>query len=226
MHWQADTCRRERRRGGGGWTNRRWRKAERWREAADGRARGGAGSRGAGPRGGAGRADAGAGARADGQPAGRELPRDLRADRAAARRPGASRSSSCAATGTPGDSDRHPRWNLVARREGARRGAACISTATSTWSRSGRAGRFDPFGGAVIDGRIYGRGACDMKGGLAAAIVAVEAFLALRPDVPGRDRDLGDRRRGDRRLRRRRAPGASRGYFAPGRSTTSSSPSR
>ncbi len=44
---------------------------------------------------------------------------------------------------------------------------------------------FDPFGGAVRDGRVYGRGACDMKGGLATAIVAVETFLALYPDHPG-----------------------------------------
>ena len=49
-----------------------------------------------------------------------------------------------------------------------------------------------------------------MKGGLAAAIVAVEAFLALAPDFAGADRDLGDGRRGDRRLWRRRAPGAAR----------------
>jgi len=37
----------------------------------------------------------------------------------------------------------------------------------------------------VKDGRVYGRGACDMKGGLAASIVAVEAFLDTYPDFPG-----------------------------------------
>jgi succinyl-diaminopimelate desuccinylase len=37
----------------------------------------------------------------------------------------------------------------------------------------------------VSDGRIYGRGACDMKGGIAAAMVAAEAFVALWPDYPG-----------------------------------------
>ncbi|MCL6517941.1 M20 family metallopeptidase [Alicyclobacillus sp.] len=34
----------------------------------------------------------------------------------------------------------------------------------------------DPFGAALVDGRIYGRGACDTKGNLAAAICAVRAL--------------------------------------------------
>jgi acetylornithine deacetylase len=34
----------------------------------------------------------------------------------------------------------------------------------------------DPFGGELIDGRVYGRGASDMKGGLAAALVALAAL--------------------------------------------------
>jgi succinyl-diaminopimelate desuccinylase len=43
----------------------------------------------------------------------------------------------------------------------------------------------DPFGGELRDGRVYGRGACDMKGGIAAAVVAVEAFLELWPGYRG-----------------------------------------
>ncbi len=35
----------------------------------------------------------------------------------------------------------------------------------------------DPFGGEIKDGRIYGRGACDMKGGLVAALAAVKALV-------------------------------------------------
>lgn len=34
----------------------------------------------------------------------------------------------------------------------------------------------DPWGAELVDGRIYGRGACDMKGGLLAALYAVKAI--------------------------------------------------
>jgi succinyl-diaminopimelate desuccinylase len=43
--------------------------------------------------------------------------------------------------------------------------------------------RFDPFSGEIAEGMIWGRGACDMKGGLAAAVAA--ALRAVRPDLPG-----------------------------------------
>jgi succinyl-diaminopimelate desuccinylase len=42
-----------------------------------------------------------------------------------------------------------------------------------------------PFEGLVRDGKVYGRGACDMKGGLASAIIAVEALIDTDPDYPG-----------------------------------------
>jgi len=66
------------------------------------------------------------------------------------------------AHGTPGDSDKYPRWNLVARRDG-HLGGPCVHFNSHTdvvevglgWSKA-------PFGGELEDGRIYGRGACDM----------------------------------------------------------------
>ena len=33
--------------------------------------------------------------------------------------------------------------------------------------------------------KIYGRGSCDMKGGLAASIIAVESYLELNPNFTG-----------------------------------------
>ena len=42
----------------------------------------------------------------------------------------------------------------------------------------------DPFGGEVIDGRIYGRGASDMKGGLASALVALAALRGVELTGP------------------------------------------
>jgi succinyl-diaminopimelate desuccinylase len=89
------------------------------------------------------------------------------------------------AEGAPGDSDRYPRWNLVARREGTRPGPCVHFNGHVDVVEPGRGWTRDPFGGVLEDGRIYGRGTCDMKGGIAAAIVAVEAFLARFPDFPG-----------------------------------------
>lgn len=45
--------------------------------------------------------------------------------------------------------------------------------------------RHDPFGGIVEDGQLYGRGAVDMKGGLACMMAAALAFLDATPDFSG-----------------------------------------
>ena len=89
------------------------------------------------------------------------------------------------AVGTPGDSERHPRWNIIARREGGRPGPCVHFNSHIDVVETGSGWTFDPFGGTVSDGKIYGRGACDMKGGLAASIIAVEAFIEANPDFPG-----------------------------------------
>jgi succinyl-diaminopimelate desuccinylase len=43
----------------------------------------------------------------------------------------------------------------------------------------------DPFAPTERDGWLYGRGAADMKGSLAAFVTAIEAFVAGHPDAPG-----------------------------------------
>ena len=89
------------------------------------------------------------------------------------------------AEGAKGDTDRFPRWNLVARREGARPGECVHFNSHHDVVEVGRGWARDPFGAELDGDRIYGRGTCDMKGGLAASIVAAEAFVARRPDFAG-----------------------------------------
>jgi acetylornithine deacetylase len=43
----------------------------------------------------------------------------------------------------------------------------------------------DPFVASVRDGRLYGRGACDMKGGIAAMVFAVETLSSLGVSLDG-----------------------------------------
>ncbi|MCO6385147.1 acetylornithine deacetylase/succinyl-diaminopimelate desuccinylase family protein [Oceanicola sp. 502str15] len=89
------------------------------------------------------------------------------------------------AEGAPADSTEYPRWNVVARREGKRAGECVHFNSHHDVVEVGRGWTVDPFGGEVKDGKLYGRGSCDMKGGLAASIIAVEAFLETCPDFSG-----------------------------------------
>jgi succinyl-diaminopimelate desuccinylase len=89
------------------------------------------------------------------------------------------------AEGAPGDSERYPRWNLVARHEGTRPGPCVHFNSHTDVVEIGHGWTRDPFGGEVDGDKIYGRGACDMKGGLAASIIAAEAFIANTPDYCG-----------------------------------------
>ncbi len=80
------------------------------------------------------------------------------------------------ATGRPEHTVAHPRMNVVGLREGQSmrplvhlNGHFDVVPAANGWT-------VDPFGGLVRDGRIYGRGACDMKAGITAAIYAAEAI--------------------------------------------------
>jgi len=81
----------------------------------------------------------------------------------------------------------HPRINVVGTRRGRTdrplvhlNGHFDVVPAGEGWTR-------DPFGGEVRDGRIWGRGTCDMKAGIAAAVFAAEAIrragIALQGSV-------------------------------------------
>lgn len=89
------------------------------------------------------------------------------------------------ADGAPGDSDRYPRTNVVARIEGREPGPCVHFNGHIDVVPAGQGWTVDPFEGVVKAGRVYGRGACDMKGGIAASIIAVESILESGIPFPG-----------------------------------------
>jgi succinyl-diaminopimelate desuccinylase len=89
------------------------------------------------------------------------------------------------AEGTAGDSEQWPRINVIARRESGLPGPCVHFNGHIDVVQTGTGWTVDPFAGTVRDGKLFGRGACDMKGGLAAAIVAVEALVDSGEPLPG-----------------------------------------
>jgi succinyl-diaminopimelate desuccinylase len=89
-----------------------------------------------------------------------------------------------AADGRPEHSARYPRINVVGTRRGGGgrvvhlNGHIDVVPAGDGWT-------VDPFAGLVRDGRIYGRGVCDMKAGIAAAVFAAEAIARAGIELPG-----------------------------------------
>ncbi len=89
------------------------------------------------------------------------------------------------ADGRPEHTAAHPRINVIGRRTGASphplvhlNGHFDVVPAGDGWT-------VDPFGGLVRDGRIYGRGACDMKAGIAAGLYAAEILRRAGIALPG-----------------------------------------
>ncbi|RFP91096.1 acetylornithine deacetylase/succinyl-diaminopimelate desuccinylase family protein [Rhodobacteraceae bacterium 63075] len=89
------------------------------------------------------------------------------------------------AEGAVGDTEKYPRWNIVARREGKSAGECVHFNSHIDVVEVGRGWSKDPFGAEIVDGKIYGRGSCDMKGGLASSIIAAEAFMDICPEFQG-----------------------------------------
>ena len=70
------------------------------------------------------------------------------------------------AQGTPGDNERYPRVNVIARHPGEAPNPSVHFNGHIDVVQSGGGWTVDPFAGVVKEGRVYGRGACDMKGAL------------------------------------------------------------
>jgi succinyl-diaminopimelate desuccinylase len=81
-----------------------------------------------------------------------------------------------AAVGRAEHTPQHPRINVVGRRAGTANGPAIHLNGHFDVVPAGHGWTRDPFGAEIADGRLYGRGSCDMKAGLAAAVFAAEAI--------------------------------------------------
>jgi len=75
----------------------------------------------------------------------------------------------------PDHTEEHPRVNVVGRLPGRSPMPTLHFNGHTDVVPAGEGWTVDPFGGLVRDGRVYGRGACDMKGGIAAALFAAAA---------------------------------------------------
>lgn len=70
----------------------------------------------------------------------------------------------------------HPRMNVVGLKQGRSMRPLVHLNGHFDVVPAGAGWTVDPFGAVVRDGRIYGRGSCDMKAGITAAIYAAEAI--------------------------------------------------
>jgi succinyl-diaminopimelate desuccinylase len=90
-----------------------------------------------------------------------------------------------AAEGRPEHTPAHPRINVIGFRRGRHDRPAVHLNGHFDVVPAGSGWTVDPFGGVVRDGRIYGRGACDMKAGIAAAVFAAEAIRRAGIELNG-----------------------------------------
>lgn len=90
-----------------------------------------------------------------------------------------------AAEGHPDHTAQHPRVNVIGRRAGRSAHPLVHLNGHFDVVPAGEGWTVDPFGGLVRDGKVYGRGACDMKAGIASAVFAAEALRRAGIDLPG-----------------------------------------
>jgi len=89
-----------------------------------------------------------------------------------------------AAEGRAEHTPRHPRVNVVGSRRGGA-GPVVHLNGHIDVVPPGDGWTVDPFGGLVRDGKIFGRGVCDMKAGIAASVFAAEAIARAGVTLPG-----------------------------------------
>ncbi len=89
------------------------------------------------------------------------------------------------AAGRPEHTPSHPRMNVVGLRQGRSMRPLVHLNGHFDVVPAGEGWTVDPFGGTVRDGRIYGRGSCDMKAGITAAMYAAEAIRRAGIDLHG-----------------------------------------
>ena len=79
----------------------------------------------------------------------------------------------------------YPRVNVVGSRRGSSSGPVVHLNGHIDVVPAGGGWTVDPFAAVVRDGRIFGRGVCDMKAGIAAAVFAGEAIARAGVILPG-----------------------------------------
>jgi succinyl-diaminopimelate desuccinylase len=79
----------------------------------------------------------------------------------------------------------HPRVNVVGTRDGHARGPLLHINGHFDVVPPGAGWTVEPFAGVVRDGKLFGRGSCDMKAGLAAGVAAAEAIRRAGVSLPG-----------------------------------------
>lgn len=89
------------------------------------------------------------------------------------------------ADGRPEHTPAHPRVNVVGWRAGRNTRPAVHLNGHFDIVPVGGGWTLDPFAGVVRDGKIFGRGVCDMKAGIAAAVYAAESIRRAGVELHG-----------------------------------------